>query len=64
MSTAAQYRAKAIEYHNLRMIADGPDDVREYQRLERSFNELADNAQWLTVNHDKTFAPALSAAQQ
>jgi hypothetical protein len=65
MFTAAQYRAKAIEYHNLRMIADSPDEVREYQRLERSFSELADNAQWLAVNHDKTLIPSLqSAARQ
>jgi hypothetical protein len=64
MFTAEQYRAKAIEYSNLRMIANGPDDAREYQRLERSFSELADNAQWLTENHDKTIPPAQGAAQQ
>jgi hypothetical protein len=33
--------------------------VREYQRLERSFTELADNAQWMIDNHDKSLhAPA------
>jgi hypothetical protein len=64
MFTAKQYRAKAIEYSNLSTIAHGPDDLREYQRLERSFTELADNAQWLADNHDKTIPLAQSAARQ
>lgn len=29
-------------------------EASEYQRLERSFTELADNAQWLTDNRGKT----------
>jgi hypothetical protein len=47
MFTADQYRAKAIEYSKLLRTANGPNEVREYQRLERSFTELADNAQWV-----------------
>lgn len=58
MFTAAQYRAKATEYSTLLRTAHSPDDMREYQRLERSFTELADNAQWVTDNHDKMFYPA------
>jgi hypothetical protein len=54
MFTARQYRAKAIEYSNLVKIANGADELREYQRLERSFTELADNAQWAADNHSKT----------
>jgi signal recognition particle GTPase len=53
MFTAEQYRAKAIEYSKLMRIANGPNEVREFQRLERSFAELANNAQWVTDNHDK-----------
>jgi len=53
MFTAEQYRAKAIEYSNLLTMPNGPNEVREYQRLERSFTELADNAQWLTDNYGK-----------
>jgi hypothetical protein len=53
MFTAEQYRAKAIEYSRLVGMANGPDEVRQFERLERSFIELADNAQWMTVNHDK-----------
>jgi hypothetical protein len=51
MFTAEQYRAKAIEYSNLLRMANGPNEIREFQRLERSFTELADNAQWVTDNH-------------
>jgi hypothetical protein len=54
MFTAEQYRAKAIEYSKLLRTANGADEAREYHRLERSFTELADNAQWLTDNHGKT----------
>jgi hypothetical protein len=28
--------------------------VREFQRLEHTFTELADNAQWAVDNHDKS----------
>jgi hypothetical protein len=54
MFTVEQYRAKAIEYSHLVKIANGPNELHEYQRLERSFTELADNAQWLADNHGKT----------
>jgi hypothetical protein len=54
MFTADQYRAKAIDYSKLLRTANGPNEVREYQRLERSFTELADNAQWMIDNHDKS----------
>ena len=53
MFTAEQYRNKAIEYSKLLGIANSPNKVREFQRLERSFAELADNAQWVTDNRDK-----------
>jgi hypothetical protein len=53
MFTAEQYRAKASEYAKLAGTANGPDEARAFQRLERSFTELADNAQWATENHDK-----------
>ena len=65
MSTAEQYRAKAIEYSRLGRIANGPDELREFDRLERSFAELADNAQWVIDNHDKSLhatAPVTSSS--
>jgi hypothetical protein len=53
MFTSDQYRAKASEYAKLAGIANGPNEVREFQRLERSFIELADNAQWVADNRAK-----------
>jgi hypothetical protein len=54
MFTVEQCRAKATEYSKLLTITSGPDETREYRRLERSFTELADNAQWSADNYDKT----------
>jgi len=62
MFTAQQYRAKAIEYSHLVKIASGPNELHEYQKLERSFSELADNAQWAADNHDKTEHAAVRVA--
>ena len=53
MSTIEQYRAKATEYRKLLSMANDPNEVREFQRLERSFTNLADNAQWMIDNHAK-----------
>lgn len=53
MFTAEQYRAKAREYSRLLRMADDPDAAREFQKLERSYTELADNAEWVTDNHGK-----------
>jgi hypothetical protein len=64
MFTADQYRAKAIEYSKLLRTAKGPNEVREYQRLERSFTELADNAQWVIDNHDKSLHATAHATEQ
>ena len=59
MSTPDQYRAKAAEFTELARAGNAPDEVREFQKLERSFTTLADNEQWLTDNHDKAVhAPA------
>ena len=54
MFTVEQYRAKAIEYSNLVRIAKNPDELSEFQKLERSYAELADNAQWAIDNYDNT----------
>ena len=50
MFTAEQYRARASEYAKLVGRANGPNELQEFQRLERSFTALADNAQWMTDN--------------
>ncbi len=64
MFTAEQYRAKASEYAYLAGIANGVNEIRELQRLERSFTELADNAQWVVENHGKIVPPAQSTQQE
>ena len=64
MFTTEQYRAKAIEYSNLVGMANSPNEVSEFRRLERSFTELADNAQWVTDNRNKMVPPAQSTRRQ
>jgi len=64
MFTAEQYRAKAIEYSTLVGTANSPNEVSEFRRLERSFTELADNAQWVSDNHNKIVPAAQSSRQQ
>jgi hypothetical protein len=64
MFTAEQYRAKASEYAKLARSANGANEVQEFQRLERSFAELADNAQWVTDNRDKMMTLTQNAQQQ
>lgn len=53
MFTSEQFRAKAAEYIELGKTANSPNEVREFQKLERSFTTLADNEQWLADNHDR-----------
>jgi len=64
MFTAEQYRAKAIEYSNLVRTANDPDEVSDFRRLERSFTELAENAQWISDNHNKVVPPRQSIRHQ
>jgi hypothetical protein len=54
MFTAEQYRTKAAEYSKLLETANGPNEVREFQKLQRSFTELADNEQWVNDHRDQT----------
>jgi len=54
MFTTQEFRRRASEYAQLVKTANSPDEVREFQELERSFALLADNEQWLSDNHDKT----------
>lgn len=58
MFTSEQYRAKAAEYIELAKTANTPNEVREFEKLEQSFTELADNEQWVTDHHDQTLHAA------
>jgi hypothetical protein len=64
MFNAEQYRVQASEYAKLVGIANDPNEVQEFQRLQRSFTELADNAQWVSENRDKTVHATEQAAEQ
>lgn len=54
MFTAKQFRAKAAESAESLKLTDVPGEIREFQRLEQSFNALAENEDWLASNFDKT----------
>jgi hypothetical protein len=43
MSSPDQYRAEAAEFTELARAGNAPDEVREFQKRERSFTALADN---------------------
>jgi len=53
MFSAKQYHAKAAEYRELGKNTDDPGEVQKYQGLERSFNTLGQNEEWLANNFDK-----------
>jgi len=53
MFTAKQYRAKAAESAESLKHTNVPSEIRELQRSEQSFTELAQNEEWLAVNFDK-----------
>jgi hypothetical protein len=58
MFTVERYRAIAMEYSNLVRITNKPDELSEFQKLERSYAELADNAQWAIDNYHNTLRGA------
>lgn len=53
MFTAEQYRTKAAEYSKMVKTARSPKEISEFQKLERTFAELADNEQWVTDHYDQ-----------
>ena len=54
MFTSEQFRAKALEYGNLAGTSANTDEKREYQKLQQSFAELADNDEWLAEHRKQT----------
>ena len=54
MTTPDQYRAHADKYSELIKGTDKPDEIREFKRLEHTFNELAENEDWMVNNSNKT----------
>jgi len=54
MTTPSQYRAHAGKYSELIKGTEKPDEIRDLQRLEHSFTELAENDDWMANNLNKT----------
>jgi hypothetical protein len=53
MLNSQHYRAKAAEYQDRASATDNLDEIREFKNLERTFGELADNAEWVEKNSEK-----------
>jgi rubrerythrin len=53
MFTADKFRAKAAECTALLKNTVVPSEIRDLQKLEKSFNSLAQNEDWLADNFDK-----------
>jgi hypothetical protein len=53
MFKAAQFRAKAQESAESLKHTDVPAEIREFQRSVQSFNQLAQNEDWLANNFEK-----------
>jgi hypothetical protein len=53
MFTANQFRAKAAECAEKAKTTDVPSEIHEFQRSKQSFNDLAQNEDWLAGNFAK-----------
>jgi hypothetical protein len=53
MFTASQFRSKAAECAEKAEKTDVPSEIREFQRSEQAFSDLAKNEDWLADNFDK-----------
>lgn len=53
MFKAEQFRAKAQESAELLKHTGVPSEIREFQRSVQSFNQLAQNEDWLANNFEK-----------
>lgn len=53
MFTATQFREKAAEFAEKAKTTTVPSEIRELQRSEQSFTDLALNEDWLANNFDK-----------
>jgi hypothetical protein len=51
------YRAKAAEHRNRARASHNVDEISEFRRLERTCNELADNAAWMEENPEQRIHP-------
>jgi hypothetical protein len=54
MSTAEQYRSKALGVEGLLKTASSPGEITDYRELQHSYTSLADNLDWVAANAGKT----------
>lgn len=54
MPSTKQLRAKAAAYAELAETANSADEAREFRKRDQDLTRLADNAQWMADNPDKT----------
>ena len=57
MSTAEQYRAKALEYKGLLDHPHSSAETNELRNREQTFTTLADNEEWMARNSGKVVSP-------
>jgi len=53
MFNSQQYRTEATEYRYRASKTDNPNEIREFKKLERTYGELAENAEWMEQNQDQ-----------
>lgn len=53
MFISEHFRAKALEYGDLVGTSVNADEKREYQKLQQTFAELADNEEWLADHYEQ-----------
>jgi hypothetical protein len=58
MFTSKQYRSEASRFRDRADQASRSADKEEFRSLERSFDTLADNAEWIAVNGKRIVPPS------
>jgi len=58
MFAADQYRKKAAECAEAATTAIAPAEIRDLQRSQKAFSDLAKNEDWLADSFDKMIGPA------
>ena len=53
MFNSQQYRTEATEYRYRASKTDNSNEIREFKNLERTYGELAENAEWMEQNQDQ-----------
>lgn len=57
MFTSKQYRTEAMKFRERADQAGSPADKQEFRALERSFDTLAENAEWVAENGKNIVPP-------